>query len=281
MREARRIAGITLALGVWLALPARAQTSEQPNLIFTISGGYLTGGSLWKIPRQLAFAQLGATGNVWDTVSLGRRLRPGLAATLAATYFRSAHLGYSLEAGFFGIGSESACDSVVPFHPTADQVNQQACRYLQGQNISGDVVGFLGGLVWRFSPRGNQPYVRVAGGLAILGGSYIETAAPVRLSSGAAPVLFILADRDHKSLTWMLSLGAGAMLPLSPGYQLRVEARDIILALPCPTGPATDTGAVALGSQLPFPPVGFKIMHIPTITVGLDVVLERRRGRRY
>jgi hypothetical protein len=280
MRDAGRVAGFLLALGACVALPARAQTAEQPNLIFSISAGYVTGGSLWNLSQQLVYAPNGQGGN-WDTVSLGRKLRPGFAATLAATYFRSPHLGYSFEAGFFGIESESACSPVVPFHPTANNENQQACTYLQGGNIRGDAVGFLGGLVWRFTPRGSQPYIRLAGGLAILGSSYVETAAPVALSNGTQPLVFFLADQEHKQLTWMVSLGAGAMLPLSPGYQLRVEARDLIVALPHPTGPATDTGAVAAGSQVPYPPVGFKIMHVPAITIGLDIVLERRRSRRY
>jgi len=63
----------------------------------------------------------------------------------------------------------------------------------------------------------------------------------------------------------------------------RAEARDLIVALPRPTGPATDTGAVASsgGATLPQPPVGFRVVHVPTLSVGLDVVLERRRGHRY
>ena len=91
MREARRVAGITLALGAWLAVPARAQTADQPNLIFTIFGRLpLRGGNLWTIPRQLALAESSGTGFVWDTVSLARKLRTGFSATLAATYFRHA-----------------------------------------------------------------------------------------------------------------------------------------------------------------------------------------------
>ena len=281
MRDARRVAGLALAVSAVCAARAPAQTSEQPNLIFTISAGYLTGGNLWNISRQLAFVANNGSGNLWDTVALGRKLRPGFAATLTATYFRSPHFGYSLEAGFFGIESESECVPLAPFTPSTDNENQQACSYLQGQNQRGAAVGFLAGIMWRLSTRGAQPYIRVAGGGAILGSSYVESAAQVITSGLPGATVFFLADQNHKELTWMLSLGAGAMLPLAPGYQLRIEARDLIVPLPRPTGPATDTAAVAAGSELPQPPVGFKVMHIPTITVGLDVVLERRRGRRY
>jgi len=286
MRDASRAAGLALAVTALAAVTpvgAPAQTSDQPNLIFTISGGYLTGGSLWTIPRQLVFALQNGAGDYWDTVSLGRRLRPGFAATLAATYFRSPHLGYSVEAGFFGIESESACSPAGPWTATAYNENQQACNYIQGQNQRGDAVGLLGGLVWRFTTRGSQPYVRVAAGGAILGSSYVEAVAPVLEGGGTTSLVFFLADQNHKEVTWMVSLGAGAMLPLAPGYQLRIEARDLIVALPRPTGPATDTGAVASsgGATLPQPPVGFRVVHVPTLSVGLDVVLERRRGHRY
>ncbi len=281
MRDARRVAGIVLAVGACLAHPAGAQTPEQPNLIFTISGGLLTGGDLWSLPRQLAFAQQLGSLNVWDTVSLGRKLRPGFLATLTATYFRSPHLGYSVEVGFFGIQSVSSCAPIGQFNLTADNQNTQGCTYLQGQNLPGDAVGLLGGLIYRFTTRGAQPFVRAAAGGAIFGSSYVEEAAPVLVSGGNVSTVYFLADQNYKALTWMVSLGAGAMLPLGPGYQLRVEARDLILAIPRPTGPATDTAEIANASALPQPPIGRKVVHIPSIMVGLDIVLERRRGHRY
>ena len=281
MRDSRRIAGIALALAACFALPARAQTGEQPSLIFTISGGVLTGGDLWSIPRQLAFVEQSATGDLWDTVSLGRKLRSGFSATLTATYFQSPHLGYSLEAGFFGLESKSSCAPVGQFIQTLDNQNAQACNYLRGQKLRGDAVGLLAGLVYRVTTRGIQPYLRAAAGGAFLGSSYVEAAAPVLVAGGNTSTVYFLADQNHKELTWMISLGVGVMLPLAPGYQLRVEGRELIVPLPYPTGPATDTGAVANSSALPQPPIALKVVRVPTLMVGLDVVLERRRGRRY
>jgi hypothetical protein len=224
------------------------------------------------------------TTNGWDTLRLGRRIRPGFAATLGATYFASPHLGYSAEAGFFGIGTEAACTPVGPLIPDPpDNKNQQACQYLQGENIRGNLVGFLAGLVWRFTTRGTQPYIRAAAGGAILGNSYVETWAPILYHDAGDTLrqgnLFILQDSSQGKVTWMVSLGAGATLPLASGYQLRVEFRDLITSLPVPTGAARDTIAIIRGT--PIPPTAWKIIHVPTIPVGLDVVLERRRGRRY
>lgn len=278
-RGSRAALLVALACGAGAGRLA-AQTPDQPNLIFTISAGYLTGGRLWSVPRQLALAVSTGNGNVWDSVALGRQLRPGFAASLSATVFLSPHLGYTAEAGFFGIGTESACVPLAPFAPTADNANQKACQLLNGDNMRSDAVGLLGGLTWRFTRGGVQPYLRAAGGLAILGSSFVEEATPVTSSSGGSLVYF-LSDQNHKEMTWMLSLGAGVMLPLGPGYQLRLEARDIVIPLPYPTGPATDTAAMAGDQALPQPPVAFRTMHLPTLTVGLDVVLERRRGRRY
>jgi hypothetical protein len=283
MRDARRIAGIVLVLAAALARTAAPQTPDQPVLMFTVSGGYSTGGNLWNIGKQLAFALQSGGTNFWDSVALGRRLRPGVAATLAATYFRNPHLGYNLEVGYFGLESESSCRPLAPFTPTGTVPTaiQQACGYVQGQNLRGDAVGFLGGLVYRFSTGGGQPYLRVAAGGALLGPSFVETAAPILTASGGESLVYFIADQHAAQATWMISLGGGEMLPLSPGYQLHIEIRDLIVALPQPTGPATDTAAIAAVGALPVPPVRSRIHNVLAITVGLDVVFERRRGRRY
>ncbi len=280
MRDPARRLVLFLAFAAPLA-SARAQTADQPNLIFSISAGYLTGGSLWTIARQLE--PVSTPGAVtWDTLTLGRKLSPGLAATLSATYFRSPHLGYSVEAGFFGIGSTASCGALGGYRTDPDQKDQQACVYTQGENIRGNTVGFLAGLVWRPVSRGNQLFLRAAGGGAIVGSSYIETAAPVNIlvapGQSTQATLFLLEDNHQDHLTWMVSLGGGAMLPISPGYQLHIEVRDLITALAVPTGPV-DSISIMRGTFQP--PTRWRAVHIPTITVGLDVVLERRRGHRY
>ncbi|HTT68461.1 MAG TPA: hypothetical protein VMF70_10565 [Gemmatimonadales bacterium] len=281
MRDARRLARFALVLAAALARPAAAQTPDQPNLIFTISAGLTTGGDLWTIPVQLAYASNNGSQNLWDTLSLGRRMRPGLLATVSATYFRSPHLGYTLEAGFFGLETQGSCDAR-SFVPVASlPPNQQACAYLHGQDIRGDAVGLLGGLTYRVTTGGVQPFVRAEVGAGFLGSSFVEMTGPALLGDGSQTLVYFLSDQNHTELTWMVSLGAGLMVPLGPGYQLRMEARDVILPLPRPLGPATDTAAVAVGSQLPQPPIGLKVRQLPTFSFGLDVVLERRRGHRY
>ena len=282
MRDLRALA-VLCALGLAGAPPVRAQTPDQPNLMFTISGGLTVGsGALWTVPRQLAFASNNGVQNLWDSVGLSRKLGVGFLATLTATYFRSPHLGYTLEAGFFGLETKGGCAALGPFTPvSAAPPNAQACGYLQGQDMRGDVVGLLAGVTYRATSGGVQPYVRASAGGALVGSSFVEMAAPTLQQGGTISTVYFLADQNHTELTWMASVGVGVMLPLGPGYQLLVEARDLIVSLPYPSGPATDTGAVAAGSQLPQPPVARKVVLVPTIAVGLDIVLERRRGRRY
>jgi len=283
MRSARVAAGLAFAIGACLARPVQAQTAGQPNLIFTIAGGVLTGGDLWSLPRQLVYSEQTGSGNVWDTAALGRKLHSGFLATLTATYFWTPHVALTAEAGFFGLENESSCAPVGAFNPTPFNNNQnaQACSGAQGANLPGNAEGLLAGLTYRVTTRGVQPYLRAEIGAASLSSSFVETAGQALVNDTTVSTVYFLADENHKELTWMASLGAGLMLPLGPGYQLRFEARDIIISLPRPSGPATDTGRIANVGALPDPPIGTRIVHVPSFTIGLDVVLEQRRGHRY
>ena len=282
MRSARAVSA-ALVLLACLAAPARAQTGEEPNLIFSISGGILAGGNLWTLPRQLVFSDQTGAGDQWDTMALGRKLHSGFDAALTATYFWKPHLGLTVEAGFFGLESESACTPVGAITPTPQNNNQnaQACATANGLNLPGSVAGFLAGVTYRVTTRGVQPYVRAGIGPAILGTSFVETTGQAIVSNTTEATVYMLADEHHRELTYMASVGVGLMLPLAPGYQVRMEFRDIFIALPRPTGPATDTAQIANEGAYPDPPIGTRLVSVANFTVGLDVVLEKRRGHRY
>ena len=282
MRSARAGAA-ALALLACLAGRARAQTGEQPNLIFTISGGILAGGNLWTLPRQLVFSDQTGVGDQWDTMALGRKLHSGFDAALTATYFWKPHLGLTVEAGFFGLESESSCTPVGAIAPTPQNFNQnaQACAAANRLSLPGSATGLLAGLTYRVTTRGVQPYVRAGIGPAILASSFVETTGLAMVDTGVEANIYLLADEHHRELTYMASVGVGLMLPLAPGYQVRMEFRDIFVALPRPTGPATDTAQIANDGAYPNPPIGTRLVSVTNFTVGLDVVLEKRRGHRY
>jgi hypothetical protein len=70
-----------------------------------------------------------------------------------------------------------------------------------------------------------------------------------------------------------LGLGVGATVVLGRGYHLRAEVRDNIVGVVRVAGPASALGAI--------PPHETTYKHLFGILIGLDVILERQRGRRY
>lgn len=250
----------------------RSQSVQEPSLVLSIQLGFNTGSELWRIDRQEALV-FGTAET--DTVALTRRLRTGLTAVLGATYFRSPHIGFTIEAGFFGIGGESRCQPVGTFKPQSD-VNELLCTAVQGRHLPTNAVSLQGGVAWRSGMRAAAPYVRAGLGVAFLGTSFVETSGSIASSTCGNQVpcqRYFVVDQDRRELRLAGSLAAGVTLALGAGYRFRCEVRDFIISLPTPSGPASPSGLI--------PPMGATIKHVPTVSVGLDVILERRKARRY
>lgn len=272
----RRSALAALALAA-LAGPAAAQSPEHPLLVFSISGGSLTGGAIWRLDRQLA----GVSSGDIDSLALSRRFRPGFTVGVGATLFHSPHFAYTLEISFLGLTTESRCASLgpvaSPYAFDSQHINQQACEDIQGKSIPTNAAAFQLGGTWRAVVEGRiQPYLRAVGGVALVGGSFIESSGRVFLDGATeSRARVFLADRDRREATLLATLAAGVTLEAAPGYQIRFEARDIITRTPTVTGPGDYT-------QLqPFAQVGNRTVHLLAFTVALDLVLERQRTRRY
>ena len=277
MRPVRPLAAALLAAA--LAGPLRAQAGDQPNLIFTIAGGLSLAAPLWSLDKQAA-AVADYPVSQSDTVALARRLRPGLTALLGATLFRSRHVGYTLEAAFFGLASEARCTVRDSFLTDTQRINEQTCTDLQGRHVPTNAVGFQAGAVYRFTARRIvEPYVRASAGFALLGNSFVETSGIVQSTSACAGLptcrRFFLAEARRKEITWLVSLAAGTSLNLGPGYRFHAEVRDLVIALPVVTGAAP---VLSLDQTAQ---VGTRVRHIPVLTAGVDIVLERRHTRRY
>jgi hypothetical protein len=121
-----------------------------------------------------------------------------------------------------------------------------------------------------------QPYLRAVGGVALLGGSFIEASGRVFLEGAVeSRARVFLAERNRRETTLLTTLAAGVTLEAAPGYQLRFEARDIITRIP------TVTGAGDYTQLQPYAQVGNRTVHLLAFTVALDLVLERQRTRRY
>jgi hypothetical protein len=74
-----------------------------------------------------------------------------------------------------------------------------------------------------------------------------------------------------------LALGLGFTAAVAKGYQIRWEVRDNIVGIQRVTGTLPQSGLVSPT----VPPHGRVFKHLFSMTLGFDVVLERRRGRRY
>ena len=257
---------------------ASAQSGERPLLIISMTGGFLTGGTLWTLDRQLAPV---GSGEI-DSLALGRYFRTGYIIGVGATVFRSPHFGIAAEVAFLGLGTESRCAPRGPYALDSQHINEQACVSAQGNRLPTNATAIQGGVAWRALPEARvQPYLRAIGGLALLGGSFVETRGLVAVPTADTtrpPVVTrtFLTERSRRELTWIATLSAGVMLDLSPGYLLRFEARDILIGLPVVTGPGS------IDTTLPVAQTGDRTVHLPAFTVSLELVLEPlRRPRRY
>lgn len=268
-------------LGLGLAAAgARAQSPSEPQLVFSISAGLAAGGGkLWDLPQQGVTVVGSPTGAI-DTVGLERWLVPGPVATLSAQYHRSPHLGLVVEAGYFGLASEQRCEA--PPHgyaPDSENKNEQACIRGNGLNVPTSAVSFQAGVVLRGSQTARlKPYVRALAGISFLANSYVRTdgaiEAPMACAETGGICQWPLVEAEHTSeTTWAATLAAGTTIAIGTGYHFRFEVRDLVTALQVPTAPAHPSNGLA--------PVGSVVRHIPVFTAGIDVILERRRGRRY
>ncbi len=273
-----RLLATIAALALCIAPAARAQSPSEPSLAFTISGGMSQGGPLWTIDRQPLSAP-GGPPPAFDTVTIGRKLRNGVSASLAVSLYRSPRFGINAEVGYFGVGSEQRCSGPPQYAPDSLNINQQACERGNGQHVATSLVAFLAGGTYRFLPGSRvQPFVRANAGLAFLSNAFVETSGLVAYPQ-CSPVSNVclynmIAEKNRPSMTWVVSLAGGFSAWLGAGYRIRMEARDLMTSLPVVNSTTmTPTGLVAEGRMT--------VKHVPVYMIGLDVLLESRHPRRY
>ena len=86
-------------------------------------------------------------------------------------------------------------------------------------------------------------------------------------------LLTVFEDDKRTRISPAFALGVGATMPISRSYHLRWEVRDNIVGIEAVTGPT---------SQPRFePPHERRFKHMFSVLIGIDIVLERSRGRRY
>lgn len=251
-----------------LAPAASAQTRDQARIAFTITAGYVLPRDLWSVGRQpVSDAPLPS-----DTFALGRRIRPTVSFGFSGTYFPGNHLGYVGEAYLVGLGFEDRCSLV---YASGSTRNSQACASIDQGEKAATAVALNGGLVYRVASRAIiSPYVRVAGGILFTTQSSVRMIGQFPSAVTGEPVdAVIYPDNQDSRVTPTGVVGLGFTSAIGRGYQLRWEIRDNVTPVRAVTGGTLEDGTP--------PPTATRVKHLISFNVGFDVVLERRRGRRY
>jgi len=261
----RELVAVALLLATY-ALPARGQaTKDQARLVFTVSGGMVVGGHLWSVDNEPVQFITPA-----DTFAIERRIRSTVAVGFGGIYFPREHFGLSVEGFLIGLGFEDSCRLV--FSSSSGDA-ATTCQSIQGATKSATAVTLSAGPVFRLNSNSLiSPYARANLGLVISNQSSLRTIGRFPTALGTAERTIFADDHDSR-IAPSLALGAGFTAAVAKGYQLRWEVRDNIVGVQRVTGTTPQSELV--------PPHELTYKHLFSLTIGFDVVLERRRGRRY
>jgi hypothetical protein len=249
---------------------AAAQTPSRSQLVLTILGGAVTGHSLWDVSKQPLVALVDTTRR--DTLRLSREITSSIVVGVSATYFFSPQVGVHAEISYLGLSNDDGCTLL--YQAPNDSLVPEVCGDIQSRSGSGGAVSLSLGATLRATPqRALSPYLRGNVGLVTMPHSRVEVIGNY-FFNGPRSVL-VIEDRTPRRAAPMFGLAAGVTTPLGKdrGYQFRLEVRDVITSIERVTGPA-DPGTL-------ISPTASKSYHHFALTIGLDVVLERLRGRRY
>lgn len=267
----RRLLSVLTALIGSGALPAillAQATGDQSRLVFTVSLGAVGGSQLWASSPQAIQFEIGPA----DTFALQRRIRSTLTVGFGGAYFPSEHLGLTAEAFLVGLGFEDSCRQI--FSSGSGRV-AQVCESIQGKKKAATSIIMSGGTILRMNSRKLfSPYARANLGLVLSTQSSLRTSGQFIVdSTGRLSTLTVYHDDHNSRIDPSLALGVGFTAAVAKGYNLRWEVRDNIVGVQRVTGTIPIAGFV--------PPHERVFKHLFSMTVGFDVVLERRRGRRY
>jgi len=273
-----RSAWFVIALAT-LAASAAAQTGSQPSLVLSIVGGVSNTNGLFDIAQQpLCLPEPScAPTDPHDTLRIRRDVTTGLEAGVMATLFRGPHLGFSLEVLYLGLPLDDTCNPVkLNPDPGTDSVygprNKQLCDNISSASLSTSVISVMGGAVLRAAPRGAfSPYVRAGFGIMSYSTSTTDVSG-LFVQGGQLESRAVVINAHPKSIGFAGQVAAGFTERLGPGYQFRFEVQDALTPLQTLTGPANDLAQA---------PTATRLYHRIALRLGLDVVLEQKRGRRY
>ena len=261
-------------LALVAASTAVAQTKPQPTIALTIGGGVVTGHGLWTIGKQpvCLLTGGGSCSGQYDTLRIARSISSSLVVGASGTYFPWPHVGLHAEVSYVGFPFDDSCVGLF-FNPDVpDERARQMCDNLSSARGTGGAISLFVGATVRAVARGSiSPYVRASAGIVNMSSSTVEVVGAYVDGTGGHERLLI-GGGSGGGTSPMLGVAAGFTSPIGSGYQFRLEVRDMLASFDRITGPANNL-AVA--------PVASRFYHHFALVLGLDVVLERKRGRRY
>jgi hypothetical protein len=268
IRESVAVA-VALLVALWTPLGAQ-RTRDRPTLIFTVSGAYIDGVGLWTVPDQ-PVDDIGLV-TLTDHFFLSRTIKHTVGAGFSGTYYRGQHVGVTAEAFLLGLGYDDTCRLQQPAQSVR---NVERCNSIDRLERSAAAVATSLGLVYRIaSEEFISPFLRAGIGFVINNQSPLLVVGEATSASGQQAELIIYDDNNKGTrLRPAFGLGGGATIAAGKGYQIRWEIRDNIVGIQRVTGVSPGRGQV--------PPHETAYKHLFSLNVGLDVILERKRGRRY
>ena len=244
---------------------AAQKQGDQSRLVFTVSAGYAFGRDLWAVGSQPVF--LGGL----DLYQLDRNLNGTWTAELGATYFKGPNLGFTFDIGFIDIATEDSC-TLLSNSGSID--NAAVCGSINGAKESALSTAISAGVILRAASRAAiSPYLRVQGGVMLVSRSTIALTGNY-INAELEPVYVpIYPTEGSSSVSAQFVVGAGVTIPIAKAYHARIEGRATTFGLPVVTGPTDFQGIVA--------PSEVKYLTQFSILIGIDLVLEKKHGRRY
>jgi hypothetical protein len=259
----RHLAIVAAAL-VASAGPLEGQrTGDRARLIFTVSGAHVPGKGLWTVRDQPVLDGPG----IIDHLGISRSIMPTLGAGLSGTYFAGEHVGLTADAFLLGLGYEDNCTLVTGVQSAQ---TSEVCRDIDDNERRAAAVTLSGGALFRFFSREPiSPFARVTAGLLFSNQSSVL----MQGFSNDGVQLTIYDDEKDTRVSPAFAIGVGASMPLGRAYHLRWEVRDNIVGIQRVAGATSDARFE--------PPQDRTFKHLFSVLIGIDVVLERQRGRRY
>ena len=247
------------------ALAAQAR-SDQSRLSIGVGVGYNGGTDLWSVTGQPIAAQLAV-----DSASIGRKIRPTIGITFVGAYYPNDRFGYTGEIHLLGLGYEDRCRLETN---SGSAPNAQVCNGLKGTQTPGTAVAATIGALFRPFPWNDiQPYVRANAGLLVSQQSAVRMRSEWVEDTTTIHTYFVFEDDHPASVAPVGALAAGFTAFIGRSYQMRVEAKDNFVSVEEVTGTVDSQGDE---------PTSRRVMRqVFSVSLAFEVVLEKRRGRRY